>query len=239
MRVVSAVDKWLKLRGEIIACKACHRLVLYREQISREKRAAFRDEQYWGKPLPGFGDLNSELLIVGLAPAAHGGNRTGRVFTGDSSASFLMSGLHAYGFANQSTSLNRADGLTLNNAFILAIVRCAPPDNKPLPGEILNCRSFLIREAQSLSNVKAVLALGKIAMDGYLKAFHEGELLAPKPVFKHGAQYQLDGKRLFVSYHPSRQNTQTGRLTAKMFGDVIANIRAYLAHNPSANHSPF
>jgi uracil-DNA glycosylase family 4 len=225
------VDDWLRLREEIIGCKACERLVPYREQISRDKRAAYRDEMYWGKPLPGFGDLKAELLIVGLAPAAHGGNRTGRVFTGDSSASFLMSGLHAFGFANQSTSLNREDGLSLNNAFILAIVRCAPPDNKPLPSEILNCRSFLKRETKLLPEMKAVLALGKIAMDGYLKAFHADTLKAPKPVFKHGAEYQLGGERLFVSYHPSRQNTQTGRLTPKMFEDVIASVRAYLGES--------
>jgi uracil-DNA glycosylase len=228
MRVTAKVDEWLKLRDQIVSCKACDRLVLYREQIAREKRAAFRDEKYWGKPLPGFGDQNAQLLIVGLAPAAHGGNRTGRVFTGDSSGSFLMTGLHAHGFANQPKSDHVGDGLQLTNAFILAIVRCAPPDNKPLPSEILNCRSFLIRETHLLSNVKAVLALGKIAMEGYLKAFHTDNPPVPKPVFKHGAEYQLDQRRLFVSYHPSRQNTQTGKLTPKMFGDVIASIQEYL-----------
>jgi len=228
MRLACKVDEWSKLREEIIACKACSRLVSYREEIAREKRAAFRAEEYWGKPLPGFGDQNAQLLIVGLAPAAHGGNRTGRVFTGDSSGSFLMSGLHAHGFANQPKSDRAGDGLQLTNAFILAIVRCAPPDNKPLPSEIINCRTFLMREAQLLTNIKAVLALGKIAMEGYLKAFHADQPPQPKPVFRHGAEYQLGGHRLFVSYHPSRQNTQTGKLTPEMFGDVIASIQEYL-----------
>jgi uracil-DNA glycosylase len=231
MRTDTKVNEWQKLRDEIVACKACERLVLYREQIATEKRAAYRGETYWGKPLPGFGDLDAQLLIVGLAPAAHGGNRTGRVFTGDSSGSFLMSGLHTHGFANQPNSDHVGDGLRLNNAFILAIVRCAPPDNKPLPGEIINCRSFLIRETQLLSNLKAVLALGKIGMDGYLRAFHADKPPFPKPLFKHGAQYQIGDRRLFVSYHPSRQNTQTGRLTAEMFGDVVGSIHEYLGRS--------
>jgi uracil-DNA glycosylase len=223
------VDDWQSLHREIISCEACPRLVEHRERVSKEKRAAFREETYWGKPLIGFGDREAELLIIGLAPAAHGGNRTGRVFTGDSSGNFLMAGLHAYDFANQPTSVSSEDGLRLHNAFVLAIVRCAPPDNKPEPEEIRNCRSFLIREAKLLTGVKAVFVLGKVAMDGYLKAFHENERLSPKPVFKHGAEYQIDGKRLFISYHPSRQNTQTGRLTPRMFADVIANIRMYLS----------
>jgi uracil-DNA glycosylase len=223
------LDKLLELRSEIVACKACKRLVLHREQVSSEKRAAFRDDDYWGKPLPGFGDPEAELLIVGLAPAAHGGNRTGRMFTGDSSASFLMSGLHEFGFANQPTSVRSDDGLALKDAFVLAVVRCAPPDNKPLPDEIKNCRSFLIREARLLKRVRAVLALGRIAMDGYLNAFPEERLASGKIIFKHGAQYQLNGKRLFVSYHPSRQNTQTGRLTPQMFAEVIGSIKKYLA----------
>jgi uracil-DNA glycosylase len=227
--VILRLDKLLELRNEIVACKACKRLVQYREQVSSEKRAAFRDDDYWGKPLPGFGDPEAELLIVGLAPAAHGGNRTGRMFTGDSSASFLMAGLHAFGFASQPTSIRSDDGLELKNAFVLAVVRCAPPDNKPIPDEIKNCRSFLIREAHLLPQVRAVLALGKIAMDGYLKAFPEEKSPSGKIIFKHGAQYQLSGKRLFVSYHPSRQNTQTGRLTPQMFAEVIGSIKQYLA----------
>ncbi len=205
----------------------------FRQKIAAEKRAAFKSEQYWGKPLPGFGDPAAELLIVGLAPAAHGGNRTGRVFTGDSSGSFLMSGLHRFGFANQPTSKSSNDGLQLHNAFILAAVRCVPPDNKPLPDEIKNCRRFFVAEVDLLKNVKAVLALGKIAMDGYLKTFppttaknHIDQQLA----FRHGAAYNLGNKRLFVSYHPSRQNTQTGRLTETMFDQVLGDVKEYLCY---------
>jgi uracil-DNA glycosylase family 4 len=221
-----------KLYSEIIHCRACPRLVEFREKISSEKRAAYRQENYWGKPLTGFGDLAGELLIVGLAPAAHGGNRTGRVFTGDGSADFLMRSLHRFGFANQPLSVSRGDGLLISNAYIVAAVRCVPPDNKPLPSEILQCRPFLSRERAEMPNLKAVLALGKIGMDAYLNTFPDLKRAAleagEKIVFGHAVQYQLKDERLFVSYHPSRQNTQTGRLTEEMFDLVIGNIRAYL-----------
>jgi len=225
---LEVLDKWTKLRDEIVGCRACERLVPYREQIARDKRAAYRNEEYWGKPLPGFGDPQAQLLIVGLAPAAHGGNRTGRVFTGDSSGSFLMTGLHRYGFANKSSSDSRNDGLILHNAFILAVVRCAPPDNKPLPSEVANCRKFLLEETKLLPNLRAVLFLGKIAMDAYLKTFPLSSSAGYRPIFKHGAEYEADNMRFFVSYHVSRQNTQTGRLTPEMFGGVLANIQTYL-----------
>jgi uracil-DNA glycosylase family 4 len=199
--------------------------------VAREKRAAYRDCTYWGKPVPGFGDPAARLLIVGLAPAAHGGNRTGRVFTGDGSASFLMQGLYDSGFANQPFSESLEDGLRLTDAYVLAVVRCAPPDNKPLPEETGNCRSFLVRETALLPNVKAVLALGKIAMDGYIDALRLSRPGLKRPKFAHAAEYLLadDLPRLFLSYHPSRQNTQTGRLTPAMLASVLGRVRGFLS----------
>ncbi|MBI4534604.1 MAG: uracil-DNA glycosylase [Candidatus Melainabacteria bacterium] len=219
-----------ELTDRIVACRRCPRLVQYREMVARQKRAAYKHETYWGKPLPGFGDPQARLLIVGLAPAAHGGNRTGRMFTGDSSGNFLMRGLNKYGFANLPDSISSDDGLQLQDAYILAIVRCAPPDNKPLPSEVVNCRQFLLEESALLPNIQAVLALGKVAFDGYLNALVSHGLRFSKPLFKHGAQYELMSglPRLFTSYHPSRQNTQTGRLTEEMFNDVLEQIRAFL-----------
>ncbi len=217
-----------KLYAEIVACSACQRLVDFRHKISCEKRAAYRHEEYWGKPVPGFGDANAQLLIVGLAPAAHGGNRTGRVFTGDGSADFLMQGLYKFGFANQPTSVNRDDGLQLINAYVLAAVRCVPPDNKPTPEEILTCRPFMVKEMALLPKVKAVLALGKIGMDSYINSLPTSERPKPRPQFGHGVVYDINSIRLFGSYHPSRQNTQTGRLTKEMFGDVLGEIKCWL-----------
>ncbi|HEY9871237.1 MAG TPA: uracil-DNA glycosylase [Candidatus Obscuribacterales bacterium] len=220
-----------ELRQEIIACRRCKRLTEYREQVARERRAAYRDCTYWGKPVPGFGDPYARLLIVGLAPAAHGGNRTGRVFTGDGSASFLMRGLYDAGFANQPVSESPDDGLRLTDAYVLAVVRCVPPDNKPLPEETSNCRPFLVRETALLPNVKAVLALGKIAMDGYVDALKLARPGLKRPKFAHAAEYSLaeDLPRLFLSYHPSRQNTQTGRLTQPMLASVLSRIVAFLS----------
>ncbi len=217
---------------EITRCRKCPRLVRYREAVAREKRAAFRDWKYWGKPVPGFGDPHAQLVILGLAPAAHGANRTGRMFTGDRSGDFLYRALHRTGFANQPTSTHRGDGLKLHDAYIAAAVRCAPPANKPLPQELANCRPYLERELGML-RPKAVFALGSIAMRaylGYLKDRGAITSLAAFP-FRHAASYQLgeDLPRLFASYHPSQQNTFTGKLTEAMLESVLTEIRAFLA----------
>lgn len=221
-----------ELRDEVIACHRCPRLVRYREQVARIKRRAYRDWTYWGKPVPGFGDAHAKLLIIGLAPGAHGANRTGRMFTGDRSGDFLYAQLHRAGFANQPTSHDADDGLTLHNAYISAACRCAPPDNKPLPGEILHCSSYLEREIDIL-RPRAVLALGKIAFDAYLRLLVRRGELASKAAysFAHGADIKLPHSlpRLFASYHPSQQNTQTGRLTPAMFSSVLRHIHGALA----------
>jgi uracil-DNA glycosylase len=219
------------LNEEIIACRKCPRLVKYREKVAREKRRAYREWEYWGKPIPGFGDAQPQLLILGLAPAAHGGNRTGRMFTGDRSGDFLYAALHKAGFANQPTSLHRDDGLQLANAYITATCRCAPPKNKPLPREIANCCSYLEREIEILKP-KAILALGKIAWDGYLEILkHRGVIALRAPYkFAHGAEAEIapGTPRLFGVYHPSQQNTQTGRLTPAMYATVLAKIHPFL-----------
>jgi uracil-DNA glycosylase family 4 len=216
---------WLSiLNSEVIACTRCPRLVPYREQVAREKRRAYRDWEYWGKPVPGFGDRNARVLIMGLAPGAHGSNRTGRPFTGDASGKFMFPVLHETGFANQPNATDRNDGLELRDLYITAAVRCAPPANKPLPQELAACSPFLDREIAGLDKVKVVVALGKIGFDAYLNYLkRRGLLPSRKPyLFKHGASYRLpDGKVLLASYHPSNQNTQTGKLTRKMFIDVF------------------
>jgi uracil-DNA glycosylase family 4 len=201
-------------------------LVKHREKTAREKRAAYRACPYWGKPVPGFGAARARLLIVGLAPAAHGGNRTGRMFTGDGSADFLIPAMHRAGLANKPTSERRGDGLKLVGAYMTAVCRCAPPDNKPTPRELALCRPFLLREMSALNKVRAVLVLGKIAMDGYLAALkHNGHALRGLK-FAHGTEYPMPAglPRLFASYHPSRQNTQTGRLTARMLDSVFRKV---------------
>jgi uracil-DNA glycosylase family 4 len=207
-------------------------LVAYREEIARTKRRAYRSEKYWGRPVPGFGDSRARLVILGLAPAAHGANRTGRMFTGDRSGDFLYARLHEAGFASQSVSRSRGDGLTLLGAYITATCRCAPPGNKPLPAEIANCRPYLEAELDLLSP-RAVLTLGKIAFDGYVKLLHEQGKIASRVAYKfrHGASYPLPSglPRLFAVYHPSRQNTQTGRLTPAMYRGVLAEIQHFLA----------
>lgn len=216
---------------EIVACRKCPRLVAYRETVAREKRRAFREWEYWGKPVPGFGDFRAKLLIIGLAPAAHGANRTGRMFTGDRSGDFLYAALNQAGFANQPVSLHRDDGLRLSNAYLGATCRCAPPDNRPLPEEISNCRVYLEREAEILKP-KAVLALGKIAWDGYLQILKQRGVIASCALYKfeHGAEVTIPGHspRLFGVYHPSQQNTQTGRVTAAMYAQVLLRIRRFL-----------
>ena len=220
------------LNEEIVVCRKCPRLVEYREEVARGKRRAFRDWTYWGKPVPGFGDPRAELLILGLAPAAHGGNRTGRVFTGDRSGDFLYAALYKAGFANQPTAVRRDDGLQLENAYIAATIRCAPPANKPLPSEIKNCRSYLVQEMEILQP-RAVLALGKIAWDAYLEVLKQHGLIASRAAFHfaHGAEAELPGRgaRLFGVYHPSQQNTQTGRVTSAMYGQVFGRIRRFLS----------
>ena len=219
------------LDKEIVACRKCPRLVEYREKVAKEKRRAFREWTYWGRPVPGFGDGHAELLILGLAPAAHGANRTGRVFTGDRSGDFLYAALHKAGFANQPTSLHRDDGLQLTDAYITATIRCAPPENKPLPEEILNCRRYLERELEILQP-KAVLALGKIAWDGYLDILKRRRIIPSRAayVFAHGAEAKLPlpYPRLFGIYHPSQQNTQTGRVTPAMYAHALKRIRRFL-----------
>jgi len=216
---------WLTiLNREVVTCTRCPRLVVYREQVAREKRRAYRDHEYWGKPVPGFGDLHARILIMGLAPGAHGSNRTGRPFTGDASGKFMYPVLYETGFASQPTATDRNDGLTLKNLYITAAVRCAPPDNKPLPQELANCSSFLDRELAGLKEVRVVVALGKIGFDAYLNYLKRKGMLQGKKeyMFKHGAQYQLpDGRILLASYHPSNQNTQTGKLTREMFVEIF------------------
>lgn len=220
------------LNQEIITCRRCPRLVTYRECVAHSKRRAYRDWTYWGRPVPGFGDPQAELLILGLAPAAHGGNRTGRVFTGDRSGDFLFLQLHRAGFANQPTSTRAGDGLLLRNAYIAATARCAPPDNKPLPSETANCREYLERELDLLQP-RAILALGRIAWDAYLTILKSRGFISLRGayLFTHGAVATFPGElpRLFGSYHPSQQNTQTGRLTDEMFLSVLDQIRSFLA----------
>jgi uracil-DNA glycosylase family 4 len=225
-----------QLNAEIVRCRKCPRLVEYREKVAREKRLAFRECSYWGKPVPGFGDPKAQLLILGLAPAAHGGNRTGRVFTGDRSGDFLYAAMYRAGFANQPTSVDRNDGLALNNAYVAAAVRCAPPANKPLPSEQANCRPYLERQLDIL-RPRAVLALGGIAMRTYLGLLKDRELISGFAAFpfRHGAGYELpDGlPRLFASYHPSQQNTFTGKLTPAMLAKVLRDIRKFLERKGS------
>ncbi len=221
----------VQLNRTIIGCRRCPRLVWHRERIARIKRRAYRDCDYWGRPVPGFGDPRAELVIIGLAPAAHGANRTGRMFTGDRSGQFLYRQLFRAGFANQPTSTHRGDALALRNAYITAAVRCAPPANKPLPAEVLNCSGYLEAEL-SLLQPRAVLALGRIAFDAYLKLLQRRGAIRRSSAyrFSHGASFQLpDGlPRLFASYHPSQQNTQTGRLTVAMLSRVLRGIRRFL-----------
>jgi uracil-DNA glycosylase family 4 len=219
-----STDWLVQLNREVIACKKCPRLVAYRELVAREKRRAYRECEYWGKPVPGFGDRDAGVLIMGLAPGAHGSNRTGRPFTGDASGNFMYPVLYETGFANQATGTDRGDGLRLRGLYITAAARCAPPDNKPLPEELANCAPYLDREIEGLKKLEVVVALGKIGFDAYLNYLKRRGLLKSKApfVFAHGAKYKLpDGKILLASYHPSNQNTQTGKLTRRMFVQIF------------------
>jgi uracil-DNA glycosylase family 4 len=220
------VDTWEALTGDVISCRACPRLVAWREQVAREKRRAYREWDYWGRPVPGFGDQAARLLIVGLAPGAHGSNRTGRMFTGDSSGDTLYAALYRAGFASQPTARHRGDGLTLTDAFITAIARCAPPGNRPSAEEIASCRPFLAREWTLMPQTRVVLALGQMAFDGCLRLLREvGYDDVPRLKFSHGLSYSISSpkgsRHLIASYHPSRQNTQTGRLTHDMLDEVF------------------
>ncbi len=219
------LPSWLRvLNAEVIACTRCPRLVIYREQIARDKRRAYRDCEYWGKPVPGFGDPNARVLVLGLAPGAHGSNRTGRPFTGDASGNFMYPVLHEAGFANQSSATARNDGLVLTDLYITAAARCAPPDNKPLPGELANCAPYLERELEGLKNLRVIVALGRIGFEAYLNYLKRKNVIAGKRdyPFGHGAEYVLpDGRVLLASYHPSNQNTQTGKLTKTMFRQIF------------------
>jgi uracil-DNA glycosylase family 4 len=220
------------LNREVVACARCPRLVEYRERIGREKRRAYLDWTYWAKPVPGFGDPNARLLIIGLAPGAHGSNRTGRPFTGDSSGNFMYPVLHRTGFASQPTAKCLDDGLQLTDAYITAAVRCAPPDNKPTPQEIANCAPFFDRELDALVNVRVIVALGRIGFDAYLNYLRRNETIKSKAeyIFGHGATYNLpNGKILLASYHPSNQNTNTGKLTEAMFTEIFRRAKRSLS----------
>ena len=217
-----------ELHARIVECSLCPRLVEHRERVARERVARFRDQEYWGKPVPPFGDSQARLLIMGLAPAAHGGNRTGRSFTGDPSGDWLYGALYRSGFASQPESTSLDDGLTLKGAYITNAVRCAPPDNKPAPAEKAACQPFLVKELELLDRVRVVVALGKFAFDAYLHGRSAAEAVNPRPLprFGHGATCELsDGITLIASYHPSRQNTQTGKLTVEMFDDIFRQAR--------------
>ena len=215
------------LTAEIVVCRRCPRLVAWREQVAREKVARFRDETYWGRPVPGFGDPAARILLIGLAPAAHGGNRTGRVFTGDASGDFLFAALHRAGLADRPVSRRADDGLTLTDVYIAAAVRCAPPANKPLPSERDECAPYLVRELAALQNVRAVVALGAYGWDAALRALAaNGHQLPAKPRFGHGAAVDVGPYRLIGTYHPSQQNTFTRKLTATMLDDVLASAKA-------------
>ena len=211
-----------RISEEVVACRKCPRLVAWREQVAAEKRAAYADQEYWGRPVPGFGDPQATLLVVGLAPAAHGGNRTGRIFTGDRSGDWVFGALHRAGYANQPTSVHAGDGLRLRGAYVSAAVRCAPPANRPTPAERDTCLPYLAREMAELASVRAVVALGQFAYDALARLVG----LRRRPPFGHGAEMALpDGRTIVCSYHPSQQNTFTGKLTTSMFDAVFTRAR--------------
>jgi len=219
------------LQKEIVRCRKCPRLVRWRELVAREKVRRYSRQQYWGRPVPAFGSPDARLIVVGLAPAAHGGNRTGRMFTGDGSGDWLYEALYRYGFANRAASVGPGDGLLVKDCLITAVARCAPPQNRPTAGEIASCRGYLRRELELADHAGVVLVLGRVAFQVFLRLRREsgGRPEGPAPEFCHGGEWALPGGlRLLSSYHPSRQNTQTGRLTRPMFHDVFRRARALL-----------
>lgn len=221
-----------KLERRIVQCRRCPRLVEWREQVARDKVRRFKTEKYWGRPVPAFGDWDAELIIIGLAPAAHGANRTGRLFTGDRSGDWLYEALHRFGLANQAVSTGRDDGMALQNCFITAVLRCPPPGNKPTAAEVANCRDYLRRELTLVRHKRVVVALGGIAFSTFARTWIEagGEMPDPKPKFCHAGEWILPGGIcLIASYHPSRQNTQTGKLTRPMFHRVFRRVRDILS----------
>lgn len=219
-------ESMASLQARIITCSLCPRLVEWREKVAREKVRRFTDHEYWGRPVPSFGDPRARLLVIGLAPAAHGGNRTGRIFTGDRSGDWLFRALHKARFANQPASVNRDDGLRLRDCYVTAAVRCAPPQNKPLPKEIANCRPYLLRELELLKRVRVIVALGRLAFDAALNSVGSPEGYKRRPKFAHAAECELTrGITLLASFHPSQQNTFTGRLTEPMFDRVFSRAR--------------
>lgn len=225
------MDSLQRVHDEIVDCFKCPRLVSWREQVAREKRAAFRDQEYWGRPLPGFGDPEARVIVVGLAPAAHGGNRTGRIFTGDRSGDWLFRSMYRAGFANQLTSVSRDDGLQVTGAYVAAAVRCAPPENKPLPAERANCAPYLEREF-ALLDWRVVVALGGFAMQSVATLMG----LRPRPRFGHGAEVALpEGRTLLCSFHPSQRNTFTGHLTEEMLDSIFVRA-AELARRDETAH---
>jgi len=234
--VPPAIDRSLdSVRRAIVSCERCPRLRVYCTRIATQKKREFRDWEYWGRPVPGFGDPGARLMVVGLAPAAHGGNRTGRVFTGDSSGDWLYEALHRFGFASRPASVSRHDGLALNDCYVTAAARCAPPDNKPAPDELLRCRPYLRAEIHLLPRVRVVVALGRVAFESWLKASGWWERLPParRPRFAHAAETRLpDGTILLGSFHPSRRNTNTGLLTRRMWHDVFRRARRLLGSEP-------
>lgn len=222
--------EWKTLNTKVVACRRCSRLVAWREKVAKEKRRAYLEWDYWGKPVPGFGDHEARLVIIGLAPAAHGANRTGRMFTGDSSGRTLLAAMYRAGFSNQPSSTHGDDGLELQDTFLTAVARCAPPGNRPAAGELANCRPFLEEELHLLNEAQVVLALGRIAFDVYQRMLREGGRISSRLTFGHGASYIFDSPLpgLIACYHPSRQNTQTGRLTDEMLDQVFAQVRLLL-----------
>lgn len=220
---MSSLDR---LNRTLTACERCPRLVKFCQRVARDKRRAFRDEEYWGKPVPSVGDPGARVLMVGLAPGAHGANRTGRMFTGDGSGDFLTPALHRAQFSNSPISIHANDGLKLKDLYIVAVCHCAPPDNKPTTQEIANCRPYLGQHLQLLKDVRVILALGRIAFEGVLAALAESGIgpSNPRPQFAHGAEYHVGRYTLIASYHPSRQNTQTGRLTVAMFDAIFKQV---------------
>ena len=214
------------LQDRIVTCHLCPRLVAWREKVAREKVKRFAEQEYWGKPVPSFGNPRARLLVLGLAPAAHGGNRTGRIFTGDRSGDWLFRALHKAGFANQPVSVDRNDGLRLRDCYVTATVRCAPPQNKPLPPENANCRPYLLRELELLERVRVIVALGRFAFDAAIASVGLDEPSSRRPEFKHAAEVRLAGGVILIaSFHPSQQNTFTGKLTEPMFDQVFTRAK--------------